>query len=374
VRFLLLFTFCASASLAPAAQFTEHLIAGDLKGGYQVVVADINHDGKPDILALASGMTELVWYENPTWERHVIAGGLAHMINLAAFDYDGDGVPEIVLATEFANEASKSIGIVSVLHHNGDPRQPWSVKEIDRIPTSHRLRWADIAGDGKKVLINAPLTGLKAAPPDYTGRAPLVFYRPGDWKRQEIPSLNEGVQHGIFIVDWDGNGRDDILSASFSGIDLFRYTASGQWTRTEIAHGDPAPSPKSGSSDVTVGKLGKERILAAIEPWHGNQVVVYRQAGKLWQRTVIDDSLLDGHTILTADFNGTGKDQIVAGFRQGSKSLFLYQINEAGTWTKQVIDKGGMPAASCAAADLNGDGRPDIVCIGATVLKWYENH
>jgi FG-GAP-like repeat len=100
---------------AGGAQFTEHTIASDLKGGYQVVVADVNHDGKPDVIALASGMTELVWFENPTWERHVIAGGLSHMINLAAWDVDGDGIPEIVLATEFANEASKSIGVVSVL-------------------------------------------------------------------------------------------------------------------------------------------------------------------------------------------------------------------------------------------------------------------
>jgi len=62
--------------------------------------------------------------------------GLSRMINLAAWDTDGDGIPEIVLASEFANEASKSIGVVSVLHHNGDPRQPWTVKE-DR-PDHHR--------------------------------------------------------------------------------------------------------------------------------------------------------------------------------------------------------------------------------------------
>jgi FG-GAP-like repeat len=359
-------------SAAQGAHFVEHTIAADLKGGYQVVVVDINHDGKPDIVALASGMTELVWFENPTWERHVIAGGLSHMINLAAWDYDGDGIPEIVLATEFANDASKSIGIVSVLHHNGDPRQPWTVKEIDRIPTAHRLRWADIAGDGKKVLINAPLTGTKAAPPDYRDAVPLVFYRPGEWKRESIPSANEGVQHGIFIVDWDGNGREDVLTASFSGIDLYRYMA-GKWSREEISKGDPGAWPKLGSSDVAVGRLGKERFLAAIEPWHGNQVAVYRKTSSDWQRTVIDDSLTDGHTIATADLDGDGKDEIVAGFRQGAKSVYVYRVDAAGKWVKEVLDQGGMPAASCAIADLNADGHPDIVCIGAAVLKWYEN-
>src|SRR5215831_11885465 len=32
--------------------FREHTIATDLTGGYQVVVSDVNHDGKPDLIAL----------------------------------------------------------------------------------------------------------------------------------------------------------------------------------------------------------------------------------------------------------------------------------------------------------------------------------
>ena len=111
-------------SLAAAPpEFRAHTIATDLKGGYQVVPCDVNHDGKIDLIALASGMTDLVWFENPGWERHVIASNLPHMINLAAWDTDGDGIPEIVLAHEFSMRAKDSIGIVSLLKHNGDPRQ-----------------------------------------------------------------------------------------------------------------------------------------------------------------------------------------------------------------------------------------------------------
>src|SRR5262245_53286739 len=51
-------------------QFAAHEIATGLRGGYQVLVTDLNADGKPDIIALASGMPELVWYQNPGWERH----------------------------------------------------------------------------------------------------------------------------------------------------------------------------------------------------------------------------------------------------------------------------------------------------------------
>jgi len=374
-------TICLLVALplfaAPPARFAEHTIATGLTGGYQVVVADLNHDGKPDVIALASGLPELVWYENPTWERHVIAGNQAHMINCAVVGADSEGIPEIVLATEFSNQPKQSAGVVSVLRHNGDPRNPWTVTEIDRIPASHRLRTADIDGSGKRVVINAALAAGDAEAPDFRGNAPLVFYRPGEWKRQLITPQNSGLVHGIYIIDWDGDGRDEILTAGFEGIHLFKLGKDGKWTRTEIAKGDPAPWPKSGSSDVAVGKLGKERFLAAIEPWHGNQVAVYRGSGTAWQRVVIDSSLVDGHTIQTADLNGDGNDEVIAGYRGQGHSVYIYSAEDAaGTrWSKQVLDQGGMGAAACAVADLNGDGRPDIACIGTAGanLKWYEN-
>lgn len=365
---------CCLVDAAEPVRFAAHTIATGLKGGYQVVIADLNHDGKPDLIALASGMPELVWYENPTWERHVIAGGFTRMINCAAWDTDGDGIPEIVLASGFANEAKNSLGIVSLLRHDGDPRGPWKATEIDRLTTSHRLRWADIYGNGEKVLVNAPLTGAQAKAPEYRDHTPLVFYRPGQWKRELIGDENEGVVHGIYVTDWDGGGRDEILTASFVGIDLYKLGKDRQWSRTEIAKGDPAAWPKSGSSDVAVGRAGGGRYIAAIEPWHGNQVVVYRQKGLAWRRTVIDDSLIDGHTIWTADLNGDGHDEIIAGFRGGSHSVFVYYA-DGELWAKHVLDDGGIAAAACAAADLNADGRIDVACIGSATanLKWYEN-
>jgi hypothetical protein len=355
----------AVALLLLAADFREHLVAGDLKGGYQVIAADLNHDGKPDLIALGTQMSELVWYENPTWQRHIIASGLANMINLVYWD------DQIVLAYGFANSYAPSKGTVAVLKPNGDPRQPWTLTEIDRLPTSHRLRWANIGGS--KVLVNAPLLGPKAVAPDYRDQVPLVYYKPGEWKRIEIPSANEGVQHGLTVVDWDGKGRDSLLTCSFSGIELYRY-AKNKWTRMEISKGNPAPWPKSGSSDLAVGHLGKQRYLATIEPWHGNKVAVYTEHRGQWQREEIDGSLLDGHTILTADLDGNGSDQIVAGMRGKPYQVLIYS-NVNGKWTRKVLDTGAMAAAACTAADLNGDHRLDLACIGfATAnLKWYEN-
>ncbi|MCL4402568.1 MAG: VCBS repeat-containing protein [Acidobacteria bacterium] len=358
---------------APPARFAEHTVATGLRGGYQVVAADLNHDGRPDLIALASGMPDLVWYENPNWERRVIAGHLNRMINCAVISVEGDPIPEIILASEFSNLAKDSPGVVSLLRHNGDPRQPWTVREIDRLPASHRLRVAKI-DSGKPVVIDAPLTGAAAEPPDYRGQTPLVFYRPGEWKRHLISDENRGVVHGVLITDWDGDGRDEILTASFVGIHLFKLGPDGRWKRTEIAQGDPAPWPKSGSSDIAVGRSGAARFLAAIEPWHGNQVAIYRQRNGAWQRSVIDDSLVDGHTILTADLNGDGSDEVIAGYRGAGRSVYVYYAG-GGRWTRVPLDSGGMGAAACAVVDLNGDKRSDIACIGSATanLKWYEN-
>jgi hypothetical protein len=360
------FLYAALLPILSAAQFKQHIIANDLKGGYQVVAADVNHDGKMDLIAVASGQTDLVWYENPTWQRHVIATGQRRMINAAYWN------DQIALASEFANVTKNSIGLVFLFVPNGDPQQPWNGKQIDRLTTSHRLRWADIEGNGTKVLVNAPLVGADAEAPDYRDHVPLVFYRPTDWKREQVSAANEGVQHGIFVVDWDGKGQDSILTGSFSGIDLYQFQKNGAWKRTELTTGRPAPCPKCGTSDLTVGKLGSERFLAAIEPWHGNELAIYRLSGRGWKRTLIDDSLVEGHTIVTADLDGDGRDEIIAGFRGKGGSVLIYTADAKGRWSRSVLDN-AIPANACAVADLSGRHHSDLACIGGPLLKWYEN-
>ena len=360
--------FLMAGLVAAQPRFEIHTVASDLRGGYQVAAADLNRDGKPDLIAVGQGMKELVWYENPGWERHVLASGFSGMINCVVVESG----PEIVLASGFATRARDSQGIVSVLRPGDDVRQPWKATEIDRLPTSHRLRVARIDG-GAPVVVNAPLTGAEAEPPDYRGATPLVFYRPGEWKRRLIGDQNTGIVHGLYIVDWDGDGRDDILTASFTGIHLFHPEKNGQFTRTQLAAGDPAPWPKSGSSDVAVGSLAGSRFLAAIEPWHGNQVAIYRQRGGQWARHVIDDSFTDGHTTVTADFNRDRRDEVVAGYRGAGGNLYLYSADASGErWTRETLDA-RMAAAACITADINGDGRVDLACIDATRLKWYES-
>lgn len=372
--------FTADSSHGPV-QFREHVIEPHIPGGYSLIVADINHDGKPDVIGLTQQRTELAWYENPNWERHVLIKDTPGLVNLAAADIDGDGIPEIALQSGFSMVAAKSQGLMWLLHSQGDPKELWKATKIDEITTSHHVAWADIDGDGKKELINAPLIGSKALAPQYDDNVSLLWYRPGEWKRQLIDDQLTGVLHRVRVVQWTKGPRQQLLTAGFDGIVLHSSSGSGdqlKWKNELLAKGHEEAPPRKGTSDVNVGHWRNRRFLAAVEPWHGNEVVVYTEGkSHTWDRHVIFDGLAEGHEVVVGDFNGDGWDDIAAGDRGKGKSVHVFyaQDPEGKNWEHQVIDNGGMAGSGCVTADINGDKRPDIVCIGSSTgnLKWYEN-
>ena len=375
----------AGAPASPGqVEFRAHDIETKFPGGYAVGVVDVNKDGKLDVIGTSQRVQELAWYENPTWERHVMADGLAGIVNFAAADIDGDGIPEVAVENAFAMSPASSEGLVWLVRHDGDPRQRWKMpQQIDKFPTSHHLAWADIDGDGKKVLVNAPLLGAKGAAPTYDqDKAPVFFYRQGDWKRQTMTNDVNGIIHRVRPVFWDGNRRQQILVASFDGITLYRASGRGndvKWESQMLSPGhNQDKAPKLGASDVAVGKQNGKRFLASVEPWHGNEIVVYTDRGGKWERRVIFNTMTEGHEVAVADFNGDGRDDVVAGDRNAKSPgvhVMYAPSDPNGDWQHQLLDQGTMAASGCVVADLNGDKRIDIVCIGSSTanLKWYEN-
>ena len=343
-------------------QWQETTVTSSLKMGYQLVAADLNGDGRPDLIVVDERGTELAWLENPTWERHVIIKDVPRTINLDVYDYDGDGIPEIAMGHNFETTPEKSIGNVLILKSGPDPRQPWTAREIDRIPTVHRIRWIDLAGDGRKVLLVAPMIGAKSHPPDYTDHVPIYLYRPGEWKRELYTEAPVGILHSIAPVRWLRRG-EQLMTADFLGIRVF--LPSGP---VSIAKGDPRACPQCGTSEIKIGHLGKRRFIAAIEPWHGNQVVVYTEEGSPWTRHVIEDAMINGHALAVGDLNGDGRDEIVAGFRGKGFQLYIFTADDGSgrKWTRRVLDAGGIAAADCKIADFEGKGRPAIACSGAS--------
>jgi hypothetical protein len=397
-----LFRFlCAAAVMAPFAgslrgaapagpvDFDAHDVDANFRGGYSVSVADFNKDGKIDVIANSLAAQELAWYENPTWARHVIVAELQQIVNQAMTDIDGDGIPEVAFQSAFAMQAANSAGLNWIARSTGDPRQPWKTEKIDQFPTSHHVAWADLDGDGKKELLNAPLIGEKSLAPTYDqDRASLFWYSPKDWKRHVVTTDIPGIIHRVRPVMWDGNKREQILVASFEGIGLYRASGSGDGMKFEkqlLSAGHVEKAPRLGASDVGVGKQDGKRFFASVEPWHGNEVVVYTEKGGQWARRVIFDKVGSGHEVVVVDLNGDGRDDVVANDNSrptpqnpnampgGVHVFFAPADPAAGEWQyRRIEDKLSMN--SCVAADVNGDHRPDLVCTGAGgAIRWYEN-
>ena len=179
--------------------------------GYQLLSVDLNGDGRKDLIAIDERASELAWYENPSWTRHAIATGVPRQLNADAWDIDGDGRPEIVLAYRFESSPERSVGNVALLKSGPDPTKPWTMTEIDRVPTAHRVRFIDFDGNGKKVLLLGPMVGMRAKAPLNDDDVPVYLYRPGEWKRELLYGKLHGILHAIVPVRWRGAKKKEQL-------------------------------------------------------------------------------------------------------------------------------------------------------------------
>ncbi len=117
--------------------------------------------------------------------------------------------------------------------------------------------------------------------------------------------------------------------------------------------------------------------MATIEPWHGNEVVVWPEREptslRFGPRIVIDDTLADGHALWVADVDGDGDDEIFAGHRGKDHRVSMYDFDRANQkWKQTVIDR-DIAAQDLRGGDLDGDGTPDVVAVGGSThnVVWY---
>jgi len=368
--------------------FAAHDIA-EVRGGYAVAVADFNGDGLVDVMPNSLAVPEVVWYENPGWERHVIVEDMPSIVNQAIADLDGDGTPEVAFQSAFAMQAANSEGLNWIARSAGDPEGRWDADIVDRFETSHHVAWADLDGDGALELVNAPLIGPGSLAPTYDQDSASVFWYDQDgWNRHVVADGDiPGIIHRVRPVRWDDSGRDHILVASFEGV--ARYWADGSgaamtFQKELITPGHVEAAPRLGASDVGYGHSNGEPILATVEPWHGNEVVVYTRSGGAWQRRVIFDGVNRGHEIAVVDLNGDGRVDIAANDNgrvterepdatPGVHVFFSPEDPATGEWTYVRIES-EYAMNGCVAADVNNDGRMDLVCNGAGgMTRWYEN-
>jgi hypothetical protein len=397
----------AAAGQVPGSQspggkapvFEAREIRRDFGVGYAVTTGDMNGDKKPDVIAISG--TQLVWFENPSWTQHVVLDGHTPKDNvaLAPQDIDGDGRLDVALAAAWNPRDTNGGGTLHWVRQPGVPAQsaapapapaPWALIDISSEPTLHRIRWANVDGRGLPELIVAPLHGRGTSPPEWNGPGArlLVFSIPtkvasdSKWP-VEVADDTLHILHNFAVVRWedDDDTRDDLLTSSREGVHLLRRGAGtdGKWTRTKLGEGSPG--------EIKLGRVGGRRMIAAIEPWHGNSVVLYLEpergaapktadGGAPWTRLVIEDQLAGGHALGWGDFDRDGDDELAVGWRDKEGGLVMFDINrDGGVIAKHTIDAGGMATEDLTVADLDGDGRPDIAASGRRTsnVKIYFN-
>lgn len=373
-----------TTSAQDIAAFRTQEIETKLGVGYAVSLVDVNHDGKKDIVVVDTN--RVIWYENPSWTmRTIIQGGTKpDNVCIDAYDIDGDGQLDFAVGADWKPFNTNSGGTLQWLKRGKSLDEPWSIHAIDMEPTVHRIRFADVDGDGKAELISAPLMGKGSTQKNnWQDGEPvriIAYHIPKDpVKDRWTPEiLDHGLRviHNFQPIAAPQRKGMDLITASYEGV--HRITKGRErWMRVMLGAGNQkTPEGKRGASEIKQGKLkGGRLVIATIEPWHGDQVVIYTEnaansSSHLWSRRVIDEELKWGHAVWFADLDGDGGDELIIGVRDDGgkerRGVRVYKSQDAtGTkWSRQIVDGGGVAVEDLAAADLDGDGRTDIVAVG----------
>ena len=375
--------FLAGLHLSAAAEDGfpkfEHRVIDPKIGNvcYAVTPADVNGDGKRDIVAVSEN--RVLWYQAPDWKPHVMIKDQTPRDNvcIAPLDIDRDGKIDFALGAGWTSK-----GTLHWIRRGRSLTARWQVHQIGTERWTHRMRWADVLGKGRPQLVISPLNATIGK-----GIRLLAFQIPGNpAKDRWMPSvLNHDLNrvHNHWHVDFDKNGVIDTLVASREGVHLVRRGKDG-WIRTRLGTGAEGTNPNQrGAGEIKLGRLsGGRTYIATVEPMHGTSLAVYtapQKKGSLWQRHVIDSGFRRGHALWTADVDGDGSDEIVFGHSDTPKApgvnVYDAKDNSGTKWAKHVIDAGGVATEDLVVADFTGDGRPDIVAGGRAThnVKLYIN-
>lgn len=389
-----------TATAAEFPKFRRQVIDPEIgKVCYAVSTADVNGDGKPDVVAVSENRIQ--WYENPTWQKHVILEDQTERDNvcLAAHDIDGDGQIDFAVGAGWTK-----IGTLQWISRQADPKALWKVNFIGQELSTHRMSFADVLGKGKPQLVVSPLNRSVAE-----GARLLAFEIPKNpmtdrWQPVPIDSTLNRL-HAHTHVAWDKNKPIDTLTASQEGVQLLQKKPGGMFQKQKLATGATGSTPEfQGAGEVKLGTLqwninggsflGSKRFLATIEPMHGTDAVVYLPvdtAESQWNRVVLETGLKQGHALWTADLNRNSREEVIVGFREKGSALahgpglIVFEAIDTNPasgeplgnkWEKHIIDDGGCAVEDALAADLNGDGQPDLIAGGRAthnvVIYWNE--
>jgi hypothetical protein len=233
--------------------------------------------------------------------------------SIAIADVNGDGVPDLLVATTVDQGNATNPGVANVILGNKSP-----------------------AG-----------TFLKGAQYSTTGSDPS----------------------SIAVADLTGTGSLDLVIANFSSgsVSVFMHGATPGTYMTAVNVATSGAPNQVAIADVNAD--GHLDLVLADSSTNGNAIVVLQDPanpGHFLAPTSLSTGANGVAGVAAADLNGDGELDIVASVSDSSRNngavyVFLQSATSPGTFLAPVSYPAGARPQGVRIADLNGDGLPDIV-------------
>jgi len=368
-------------NFAPDSNSSQGLPAGTFAVGYgarSLVVADVNGDGRPDIVTanfdagtvsvlLGDGKGDFApdSYSSRGFSAGTFAVGKGP-VSVAVADVNGDGHPDLVTANG-GYYISSLYGYrgrtVSVLLGNGkgsftpdpyrSPGLPAGTFAVGSDPDSVAL--ADVNGDGRLDIVTA----------NYNDNTVSVLLGDGQGNFAPDPHSSPGLPPGAFAVGTSpayvavadlGNGHADIVAANQldDTVSVLLGNADGTFQPAQSFAVGVEPNAVAvadfgnGHPDIVTANQLDNTVSVLL----GNGYGTFQPAPSV----AVGSS---PESVAVADFGNGHPDIVTANFTADTVSVLLG--NGDGTFQPAQSFAVGLAPDSVAVADVNGDGRLDIV-------------
>ncbi len=270
------------------------------------------------------------WQQETHWSP-TFGGKFDRLRDVEVGDVDGDGKPELVIATH-------DQGVIAVVH----PDQGWKIEEIDRQPDTfvHEIELGDVDGDGTPEIFATPSrpNKLEAQQP---GEVRVYRHGAQGWTKGVVDAPTDTHAKEILVTDVDGAGPRLYVvwegavgagGALVRPVTIKRYAAQdGAYAGVEIATIPDRLMRALQAGDVT-GDGRIDLVGGAL----GSGLWLLQQDKAGWSVGLIDkDSSGFEHPVALVDVDGDGKLEVVVA-SEDQQELRAYRWNGSG-FDKQVI-------------------------------------
>jgi len=288
-------------------------------------------------------------------------GSLAQAIAVA--DVNKDGKPDVIVA----NWGTEGGGVVGVLFGNGDGTLQTAATYTVKFPGADAVAIGDLNGDDWPDLVVGSNDGF--------GNPCLsVLLNKGDGTFEAAVGYSAGYDiRSVAIADVNGDGKPDVIA-----LDQADSTFTQSAVAVLLGNGDGTLGTAV-TYELTIGGTnalslaaadlngdGKPDLVATDADTKGNGVinVLLNKGDGTFPSQVTYPSGAFGSSVILGDVNRDGKLDAIVGIPSGSVSVLFGKGD--GTFGTATVDPTGLARpVSVAMGDFNGDGAPDLAVAGA---------